>query len=49
MAESAWWQPESFVRRRPYLEARGRVLRAMRDVFTARGFVEVDTPALHRG
>src|ERR1700722_11142065 len=46
MAESTWWRPESFALRRPHLEARSRVLRAMRDVFAARGFVEVDTPAL---
>ncbi len=35
-------------RRRPYLEARGRVLGAVRGVFAARGFVEVDTPALQK-
>jgi len=46
MAESAWWRPENFARRRAFLEARGRVLTAMRAVFAARGFVEVDTPAL---
>lgn len=46
MAESAWWEPESFARRRPHLEARSRVLAAMRSVFAARGFVEVETPAL---
>jgi lysyl-tRNA synthetase class 2 len=33
-------------RRRPYLEARGRILNAMRDVFASRGFTEVETPAL---
>lgn len=48
MTERAWWTPESFERRRPYLETRGRVLRAVRDVFAARDFVEVETPALQR-
>jgi len=46
MSESAWWRPDALARRRPYLETRGRILRAMRDVFTARGFTEVETPAL---
>jgi lysyl-tRNA synthetase class 2 len=46
MAEGAWWEPESFARRRPHLEARSRVLAAMRAVFAARGFIEVETPAL---
>src|ERR1700750_1088699 len=46
MTESAWWRPDAFARRRPYLEARGHILNAMRDVFASRGFVEVDTPAL---
>lgn len=45
-ADGAWWRPDSLARRRPYLEARSRVLAAMRDVFAARGFVEVETPAL---
>ncbi len=48
MSKAAWWTPEGLNRRRPYLEARGRVLHAMRGVFAARGFVEVDTPALQR-
>ena len=48
MAEPAWWMPEALARRRPYLEARQRVLRAVRDVFAARGFLEVETPALQR-
>lgn len=48
MTERAWWMPESFERRRPYLEARGHVLRSVRTMFAARGFVEVDTPALQK-
>jgi lysyl-tRNA synthetase class 2 len=46
MTESAWWRPDALARRRPFLEARSRILAAMRDVFTKRGFTEVETPAL---
>jgi len=46
VVERPWWTPESLARRRPFLEARGRVLQAVREVFAARGFVEVETPAL---
>lgn len=48
MTERRWWLPESLARRRVYLEARGRVARAVREVFASRGFVEVETPALQR-
>ncbi len=41
-----WWRPERFARRRERLEQRGRMLGAVRAFFAARGFVEVDTPAL---
>jgi elongation factor P--(R)-beta-lysine ligase len=40
------WRPDRFAARRPYLEARGHLLRALRGFFEARGFAEVDTPAL---
>jgi elongation factor P--(R)-beta-lysine ligase len=46
MIDSAWWRPDALARRRPYLETRSRMLRAMREVFTMRGFTEVETPAL---
>src|SRR5579863_9277577 len=48
MSEHPWWMPDRFDRRRPYLEARGRVLHAVRAAFATRGFVEVETPALQR-
>jgi elongation factor P--(R)-beta-lysine ligase len=48
MDERPWWTPESLARRRPYLEHRGRLQRALREVFGARGFVEVETPALQQ-
>jgi len=41
-----WWRPEQLAARRDRLERRGRILAALRGFFAARGFVEVDTPAL---
>jgi elongation factor P--(R)-beta-lysine ligase len=46
MAEDAWWHPDRFRRREPYLAARRRIIAAIRAFFTERDFVEVDTPAL---
>lgn len=40
------WRPDAFARRRPHLEARGRVLRAVRRIFETLDVTEVDTPAL---
>jgi lysyl-tRNA synthetase class 2 len=48
MAEAPWWTKESLDARRAGLAARGRIAGAVRAVFGARGFVEVDTPALQR-
>ena len=41
-----WWAATNHARRRPYLAARGRILRALRAWFEADGFAEVETPAL---
>jgi lysyl-tRNA synthetase class 2 len=41
-----WWRPDRFAVRRGRLEQRGRILAAVRSFFAARGYVEVDTPAL---
>lgn len=41
-----WWRPDRLARRRHRLEARGRILAAVRRFFADAGFVEVDTPAL---
>ncbi|HEV2302197.1 MAG TPA: EF-P lysine aminoacylase EpmA [Stellaceae bacterium] len=41
-----WWRPDRFAARRQKLAARVRMLGAVRDFFAARGYVEVDTPAL---
>ncbi len=41
-----WWRPDRFAARRRRLDRRVRILGAVRTFFAARGFVEVDTPAL---
>src|SRR5216683_5976218 len=46
MSHEPWWRPERFAAKRVHLETRGRVTAAIRHFFAARGFAEVDTPAL---
>jgi len=41
-----WWEPTLHADRRPFLMARGRVLRSLRGFFDARGFVEVEPAVL---
>lgn len=41
-----WWQPDRHSDRRPLLQARGRIKKALRSWFEEQGFVEVDTGAL---
>src|SRR5437016_2362254 len=41
-----WWHPDALARRRANLAVRARVVAAIRGFFAARGFVEVETPAL---
>ncbi|WP_218054341.1 EF-P lysine aminoacylase EpmA [Phenylobacterium immobile] len=43
---SPWWRPDIHQDRRPFLEARGRILKAVRAWFDDRGFVEVETAGL---
>lgn len=43
---SPWWSPEALAARRPFLEARGRIVAALRAWFAEQGFTEVETPAL---
>ena len=45
-ARTPWWRPDSFAARRPHLHARAAILKALRATFEARGFLEVETPAL---
>ncbi|CAA6605758.1 Elongation factor P--(R)-beta-lysine ligase [Rhodospirillaceae bacterium LM-1] len=40
------WNTESFAKRRPFLEARGRILKTVRNWFDEQGFAEVETPCL---
>lgn len=41
-----WWYPDTFLRKVPYLQQRAQVMQRVRDFFTARGYLEVETPAL---
>lgn len=41
-----WWDKEAFAAKRPYLEARAAMTTALRGYFTAKEFLEVETPAL---
>jgi lysyl-tRNA synthetase class 2 len=41
-----WWDAERMAERLPRLRARGAMTAALREVFAARGFTEVETPAL---
>ena len=45
-APTPWWSKESHADRRPFLEGRGRIRRALRGWFDARGFTEVECGAL---
>ena len=45
-APSPWWTPDRHQDRRPFLLARSRIARAVRDWFDARGFLEVEAAAL---
>jgi elongation factor P--(R)-beta-lysine ligase len=46
MTRAAWWRPDRFAIRRARLEARARILGAVRRWFQGAGFIEVETPAL---
>ena len=47
MTRSApWWRPDRFAERRKHLDLRARIVDATRTFFRARGFTEVETPAL---
>lgn len=41
-----WWSPEAHADRRPFLEGRGRIRRALRGWFESQGFTEVECGAL---
>ena len=46
LTPSPWWRPDKHADRRPFLQARGRVKRALSAWFEAEGFTEVETAAL---
>jgi elongation factor P--(R)-beta-lysine ligase len=46
MKISPWFSPERHQDRRPFLLARNRIIRGLRDWFDAQGFLEVDCAAL---
>jgi elongation factor P--(R)-beta-lysine ligase len=43
---SPWWHPHVHADRRPFLLARGRMLKALRRFFEERDFIEVETAAI---
>lgn len=42
----SWWTPETFAAKVPYLHRRAEIVAAVRAFFVARGYLEVETPAL---
>jgi elongation factor P--(R)-beta-lysine ligase len=44
--DTPWWDPSAHRDRKPFLEARGRIAKAVRQFFEEQGFVEVDPGAL---
>jgi lysyl-tRNA synthetase class 2 len=45
-AHGGGWRPDRFAAKRPFLEARARLAKAVRRFFDERGYIEVETPAL---
>jgi lysyl-tRNA synthetase class 2 len=45
-APSPWWDPDVYADRWPFVVARGRILKALRDWFAGQSFIEVETPIL---
>lgn len=46
MTDAKWWHPARHADRRPFLQMRGKVRRALADWFAAEGFLEVECGAL---
>ncbi len=46
MTDESWWHPPRFAVKLPYLQARAEIIGRLRAFFAARGYLEVDTPAL---
>lgn len=43
---SNWWHPDIFMKKIPHLQERARIFGQVRAFFNARGYLEVETPAL---
>src|SRR5437667_9270070 len=43
---SPWWERDVHADRRPFLEARGRIKQALRQLFTGQDFIEVEAAIL---
>lgn len=41
-----WWHPDEFKQKKPYLEARQRIIKTIRAYFDGQGFDEIETPIL---
>jgi elongation factor P--(R)-beta-lysine ligase len=41
-----WWHPDQFMKKIPFLQERARIFGEVRAFFNARGYLEVETPAL---
>lgn len=41
-----WWLPHKFAEKRPFLERRAQIIKAIRNFFDSQGFIEVQTPVL---
>jgi lysyl-tRNA synthetase class 2 len=46
LTPAPWWRPDKHADRRPFLQARGRIKRALRGWFEVCGFTEVEAAAL---
>ena len=43
---TAWWHPDAFMNKTPYLRARAEIFARVREFFNTRGYLEVETPVL---
>ncbi len=41
-----WWQPHNFEKKQPFLKQRAKIMKALRNFFDEKDFIEVETPAL---
>lgn len=46
MTQQGWWNPARYAEKAPFLKARAQIIAQVRAFFNARGYLEVETPAL---